>query len=81
MMRKKLFGALLLSATTVGVPVASLVAAAPAFAHSSSYCGHGTDGTWDKTIYQYSYWDGYGHVHAYWHDMRFGTDHWGYRYC
>lgn len=75
--------AILLMAVAV-LGVQGGISPAPANAHSSSYCGHGTSGSWDVTIYQGYYNDPYYpwvHWHLYWHDMRFGTDHYQWTAC
>jgi len=56
--------------------------APPVGAHSSGYCGHGTDGWWDLTTFMRSYTgQGYAHYHVYYHQMMVGDSHYQTKAC
>lgn len=72
-------GAVLAFATAAG-----LTGASPAAAHTSTYCGHGSNGIWDVTHYLHYHGNPQGqsgHLHHYFHDMRTASDHENSRYC
>jgi len=75
---------LLASVLTGLMATAGVVAASPAQAHNSTYCGHGRNGIIDITefLYHYGNMDGQaGHHHVYYHHMRFSSDHIVDRFC
>lgn len=78
-LRRRLAATALAAASVLG---AVGLNAETASAHNSSYCGHGTSGYVDITIYASGSWFGDGgHDHLQYHDHLWGSDGYMWRQC
>ena len=70
--------------TAVSIAVLLVPGPTAAQAHTSTYCGHGTDGLVNRTVYvkNNGYPSGHPyHQHLYLHEMAWGSDHWVWKNC